>query len=107
MLTIGTLTNCPDCTRRRLEPGAEYCPDCTIMARLHRKLAFEVEHLMDNWGDSDFLYEPMYKLRQDASFQSYATVAEFYYECMQWEQRNLDKLNRGGRRCPECGHLLD
>ena len=38
MIVFGSLQPCPKCKRKRLEPGAKFCPDCTgiieIMADL-------------------------------------------------------------------------
>jgi hypothetical protein len=46
-LTIGDLTRCEGCRRRKREPGAAWCPDCTLIVaiRKDRGLAADLESL--------------------------------------------------------------
>lgn len=109
-LTIGMLDKCPTCLRFRREPGAHHCPDCTIMARLSKSHAEEIDALIETLGPNDevdalYLYP---RLRDNADFKSYETADEFVVEWRRWARSNPDLADFSGtRRCPECGHLID
>jgi hypothetical protein len=48
-LTIGCLTECPRCGRKKLEPGAKRCPDCQAIARMLNRCGEELAELYAQW----------------------------------------------------------
>jgi len=106
-LTIGMLTQCPDCNRYRREPGAEHCPDCTIMRRMHRSLAYDIETLVEEYTpDAPDRYLSG-DLAQNDDFKLFATVGEFVDVARRWRKRNPYSFAVSRRRCPHCGGELD
>ena len=102
-LTIGMLTQCPDCNRYRREPGADHCPDCTIMRRMHRTMAYAIETLVEEYSPEAPYRYVSGDLKNSDDFKLFATVGEVVEVARNWRKRNPYSFAVSLRRCPHCG----
>lgn len=85
-LAFGTLVVCPNCHRRKLEPGgALTCPDCIAISSVHARFDYIIEALYNVWdGRMDAPEQDVSSLlAMTPEYQSFGSLNEFLhaYDC--------------------------
>ena len=89
-LTIGCLQECQGCHRHKQEPGAPYCPDCTLVLEVKkdRRTWFVLEDFYHDQLWSDVKKVPLQLAAHPAykKFESGKEFAEAYGRWRRWHR---------------------
>ena len=86
-LELGCLTECPGCHRKKLEPGAARCPDCTAVRYLYSRFPDILEAMYDHWGTPALrsVHVPK-RMRDDATFKTFGDLEELMRAYWHWKK---------------------